>query len=120
MADTNQTERVGVNAVGAIFLSMGWIFREQTISDYGIDAHVEPKDDGIPTGQLIALQIKTGDSHFRKRGDNYVFYGERAYLDYPKGQGTGRGGAQVRRQLSQSRAGVPRCRQFRASSNSFR
>lgn len=58
MADTNQTERVGVNAVEAIFLSMGWIFREQTISDFGIDAHVEPKDDGIPTGQLIALQIK--------------------------------------------------------------
>lgn len=82
MADSNQTERVGVNAVEAIFLNMGWIFREQPISDYGIDAHVEPKDDGVPTGQLIALQIKTGDSYFRKRGENYVFYGERIHLDY--------------------------------------
>ena len=82
MADRNQTERLGVNAVEGIFLQMGWIFREQTISDYGIDAHAEPREDGSPTGQLIALQIKTGESYFRKRGDNFVFYGERQHLDY--------------------------------------
>ncbi|MBB3658422.1 hypothetical protein FHX15_003669 [Rhizobium sp. BK650] len=82
MADRNQTERLGVNAVEAIFLQMGWIFREQTVSDYGIDAHAEPREEGAPTGQLIALQIKTGESYFRKRGNNFVFYGERKHLDY--------------------------------------
>jgi hypothetical protein len=82
MADRNQTERIGVNAVESIFLKMGWIFREQPISDYGIDAHAEPKEDDAPTGQLIALQIKTGKSYFRKRGENFVFYGERPHLDY--------------------------------------
>jgi len=82
MRETNATERLGVNAVERAFLELGWLFREQSINDYGIDAQAEPKSDGIPTGQLIALQIKTGRSYFRKRGDNVVFYGDRRHLDY--------------------------------------
>lgn len=82
MTDTNQIDRIGVNKVESIFLKMGWIFREQAISDYGIDAHAEPKEDNRPTGRLIALQIKAGKSYFRKRGDNYVYYGKRQHLDY--------------------------------------
>jgi hypothetical protein len=74
--------RKGVNAVEAIFLGMGWIFREQPISDYGIDAQVEIVDDGKPTGQLIALQIKSGAAYFRTRGAGYVFYGDPRHLDY--------------------------------------
>ena len=57
------TERVGVNAVEAIFLNeLNWAFREQTVSDYGIDAQVEVMEDGKPTGKLIALQIKSGEA----------------------------------------------------------
>jgi hypothetical protein len=37
----DNTERVGVNAVEAIFLGFKWTFRPQVISDYGIDAQVE-------------------------------------------------------------------------------
>lgn len=38
----NQTERIGINAVEATFLSeFDWIFREQPVSDFGIDAQVE-------------------------------------------------------------------------------
>lgn len=82
MVDRNEIERLGVNAVERAFLEIGWLFREQPISDYGIDAHAEPKDGENPTGQLIALQIKSGKSYFRMRGDNYVFYGEQRHLDY--------------------------------------
>ena len=78
----DQIERLGVNAVERFFLSMNWLFREQQISDYGIDAHAEPKNGDHPTGQLIALQIKSGKSFFRKRGGNYVFYGEARHLEY--------------------------------------
>jgi hypothetical protein len=72
-----QTDREGVNAVEGIFLrELGWIFREQTISDWGIDAHVEVTNRSEPTGRLLALQIKSGKSFFRRRGENFVFYGE--------------------------------------------
>jgi hypothetical protein len=35
-----------------------------------------------PTGKLIALQIKTGASYFRPKGDDFVFYGELRHLEY--------------------------------------
>ena len=45
---------------------MGLIFREQPISDFGIDAQFEIKDTGNATGRLIAAQIKTGPSYFKE------------------------------------------------------
>lgn len=75
-------DRRGVNAVEKVFLEMSWLFREQPISDYGIDAHVEIVNGDYPSGRLLALQIKSGDSYFRKRGENYVYYGEEKHLDY--------------------------------------
>ncbi|WDT86904.1 DUF4365 domain-containing protein [Alteromonas sp. 009811495] len=74
-ARSDQTSRIGVFKVGQIvFSELGWIFREQSTSDYGIDAHFEEVDEGEPTGQLIAVQIKTGDSYFTETdGTGYVF-----------------------------------------------
>jgi hypothetical protein len=78
-----QTDREGVNAVEGIFLrELKWIFREQPISDWGIDAQVEVTNRDGPTGRLLALQIKSGKSFFRKRGHNFVFYGQRRHLNY--------------------------------------
>ncbi|MGO9047789.1 MAG: DUF4365 domain-containing protein [Xanthobacteraceae bacterium] len=77
------TERKGINAVEGIFLNeFGWLFREQPVADYGIDALVEVIENNEPTGKLIALQIKTGDSYFRPKGNGYVFYGELRHLKY--------------------------------------
>jgi hypothetical protein len=46
-----QTERLGVNAVERIFMKeLGWIFREQTVADWGIDAQVEVANESRPTG----------------------------------------------------------------------
>ena len=40
-----------------LFEAWGWLFREQPIEDYGIDAHVEPLDGPEqPSRQLLALQ----------------------------------------------------------------
>ncbi|WP_424632135.1 DUF4365 domain-containing protein [Bradyrhizobium sp. SYSU BS000235] len=76
-----QVDREGVNAVEGIFLrELKWIFREQPISDWGIDAHVEVTNRDEPIGRLLALQIKSGKSVFRKRGETYVFYGEERHL----------------------------------------
>lgn len=82
MARYSATERIGVNAVEAIFVKeLGWIFREQPIADMGIDAHVELVD-GEPTGKLLALQIKTGKGNFHETPTAYVYYGTDAHLDY--------------------------------------
>lgn len=81
--DTDKTNRLGVHAVGLLFEKLGWIFREQPTSDYGVDAIAEKRAyDGTGAGKLIALQIKTGASYFRKRGQDYVYYGEARHLDY--------------------------------------
>jgi tetratricopeptide (TPR) repeat protein len=56
---------MGVSAASIVFEAWGWLFREQQIEDYGIDAHVEPMDaPEHPSRQLLALQIKAGASYF--------------------------------------------------------
>ena len=77
------TERAGINAVERVVLRLGWIFREQPTADFGIDAHVEICDHGKPTGRLIALQIRSGESYFKKRSaDGFVFRGSKEHLEY--------------------------------------
>ena len=63
-AQTALTERAGVAAAQVAFTKMGWFFREQTVSDFGIDAQVEIEECDKPVGRLIALQIKSGQSYF--------------------------------------------------------
>ncbi|AGB71791.1 MULTISPECIES: DUF4365 domain-containing protein [Rhizobium] len=82
MTTSDNTGEKGVNAVARCFLDMGWIFRRQHESDFGIDAQVEVVGDGRPTGQLIALQIKSGSSYFRKKGENIVFPLKPRHLSY--------------------------------------
>ena len=83
MTTTDQTDRAGIHAVGLTFTKLNWAFREQPTSDFGIDAQAEKLNpDGKAGGKLIALQIKTGKSYFRERGDNYVYYGDERHLDY--------------------------------------
>lgn len=83
MRSADQTNRLGISAVDAIFTRMGWAFREQPTSDFGIDAQAEKLgSDGKATGHLIALQIKSGSSWFRRRGAGYVYYGEPRHREY--------------------------------------
>ncbi|WIW90333.1 DUF4365 domain-containing protein (plasmid) [Sphingobium sp. V4] len=80
---TDQTDRAGIHAVAGIFTKLNWAFREQPTSDYGIDAQAEKiSRDNTASGKLIALQIKSGASYFRKRGNDFVFYGEERHREY--------------------------------------
>lgn len=46
----------------------GQIGREITVGDHGIDVEIEFKgDDGRATGRRVYLQLKSGDSHLRRR-----------------------------------------------------
>lgn len=79
----NKTERQGIAAVQGITINeFEWIFREQPIDDMGIDAHIEKVDEGDPKGKLLAVQIKTGTSHFKEKQDSYTYYGKIEHLDY--------------------------------------
>lgn len=79
----SKTDRIGIQAVGEQFERAGYIFREQPISDYGIDAHIEVVEGELVTGKLIALQIKTGISWFQElTSKGFVFRGDNKHLKY--------------------------------------
>jgi hypothetical protein len=75
MCDTEQIDRLGVAIAQQHVLCAGHIFREQPVSDSGVDAHIEIKEGGKATGRLIAAQIKAGKSYFR-RGNEEGFWHE--------------------------------------------
>jgi hypothetical protein len=76
-----------VNAVEQIVLEeLGWIWREQLVSDFGIDGQIELVDEqGKPTGRLIAAQVKTGKSYFRGKGQRIALPVDDAHLRYWQG-----------------------------------
>lgn len=77
------TERLGVAEVTKFFGRVGWFFREQHVHDWGIDGHVEIVRDGRPTGELIAMQIKSGASFFRGEDEkNVTFRPEAKHVEY--------------------------------------
>ncbi|MCV6639609.1 DUF4365 domain-containing protein [Candidatus Albibeggiatoa sp. nov. NOAA] len=84
MSKVDLIDRIGVHKVALTFLEeFGWIEREQTVSDVGIDMQVEIVENGLPTGQLFALQIKSGRSFFREESKNsFIYRGKKRHLDY--------------------------------------
>ncbi|MBF4577147.1 DUF4365 domain-containing protein [Frondihabitans sp. VKM Ac-2883] len=79
-------DRKGIAAVqGKTVRDLDWIFREQPTDDYGIDAQIEIVADDEATGRLLAAQIKSGPSYFRKPhadGDGWWFQLDRDDLTY--------------------------------------
>lgn len=60
-------DRKGVAAVQQIVTTdLEWLFREQPTDDYGIDAQFEVVENNAATGRLLAAQIKSGPSYFKK------------------------------------------------------
>ena len=65
--ESSVTGDIGVALVQVIVGDqLGWIVRPQLHADKGIDAHIEVVQDGKATGRLLALQVKSGESWFRK------------------------------------------------------
>ena len=77
------TEREGVAAVQQCLTQMGWIFRENPHTDYGIDGDVEQVMNDEPTNSHIALQIKSGPSYLKEnREGNITFYIDEWHYKY--------------------------------------
>jgi len=81
-----KTERLGINKTENFFLEeFDWIFRDQPLVDVGVDAIVEIQENGNPTGQFLALQIKAGKSHLKhlkREPSNYVYYTSNIHYNY--------------------------------------
>ncbi len=83
MTEKKQTERLGVSRLDYFFSENGWLFREQTLHDYGIDAQVEIVEHGKPTGELIAMQIKSGASYFSEQtASDVVYRADNTHIQY--------------------------------------
>ena len=72
----NSTERIGVHYCGIIAECHNWMFREQPINDVGIDAHMELVDSSGKIRQFLAIQIKSGESWFKEKKDDYIVFRE--------------------------------------------
>lgn len=80
---SDRTERIGVGIAMLAFESQGFAFREQSESDYGIDAHAELIDLQRPTGRLLAMQLKSGSSYLSdKSSDGFIFRAEKKHVKY--------------------------------------
>ena len=80
---TGNVSRTGTYRIAAIFEKIGFVFREQPIEDYGIDAIIEERGADCLTGKLIGVQIKCGNSFFQETdGDKIIYRGESKHLDY--------------------------------------
>jgi hypothetical protein len=75
-------ERKAIYDTANIFTDMGWFFREQPTMDFGIDALVETSIDKRPNGMFIALQIKGGNSNFKKSESGLTFYFNDSHKQY--------------------------------------
>lgn len=77
------TERIGVNAIERIVIEeLQWIFREQPISDVGIDAMIEIVEDGVPSCKFIATQIKSGKGNFYEKEKSWTYYASDIHYNY--------------------------------------
>jgi len=73
----------GVRYVWNAVAALGWIFRLQTGPDVGIDAQVETVHDNKPTGRLLGIQVKSGDSYFREpTEEGWLYRGSARHLEY--------------------------------------
>jgi hypothetical protein len=84
MSKFSPTERIGVSKIETIFLrDFKWIPRTIHETDVGIDMTVEISENGEPSGELFAVQIKTGKSYFTEENNNkIVFRGKEKHLNY--------------------------------------
>ena len=72
MSETWEQDRTAIHYVGGVALTLKWMWREQPLLDYGIDGHIEICEKSKPTGKLIAVQSKGGDSYFYRRKDEIL------------------------------------------------
>jgi hypothetical protein len=83
VSNSTIVERIGVYYTGYLFSLAGVVFRENPNTDVGIDAQVELVDsDGLATGKLAGVQIKSGDSFVDLGRESFTLRAEQKHFEY--------------------------------------
>lgn len=81
--DSEDKGNIGIDKLSIAIRTMGYKFRRQLESDYGIDAHIEIREnEQYPTGKLIGVQVKTDKSDCTEAKDHYNFNSDYEHLNY--------------------------------------
>ncbi|WP_051691650.1 DUF4365 domain-containing protein [Pedobacter borealis] len=76
-------EREGVLKVALELNSNGYVFRETSNGDIGIDGQIEHVNDGgEATGKIVGAQIKSGNSYLVDKGNHFAFYPHEKHKNY--------------------------------------
>lgn len=76
-------ERKAVLKIADLVNQQGHIFRETPHTDVGLDGQIEYVNvENEPTGGLLAVQIKYGDSYLTDRNDHWIFYPKKKHVQY--------------------------------------
>ena len=90
LLDNEIRERVLVGEVISTVVLAGQLCREKSVSDHGIDMEIEFEDDNDePTGQLLYLQLESGDAyrHWRNSdGEDFFEIAKEHYAEYWQAQ----------------------------------
>jgi hypothetical protein len=81
---TQYQERIGINIVAETLARLNLVWRETPSTDVGIDGQIEfVNETGEATGQIIAVQVKSGPSYLREGANNsWAFYPSEAHRRY--------------------------------------
>jgi hypothetical protein len=82
---TQEREELAVHHVqGVVLKELRWLFRDQRLPDYGVDAQVEIVDADERIDGLLGLQIRGGNSRFvrQKGASGWTFSDHNNHLDY--------------------------------------
>lgn len=72
---TAVTERVGINAVEAACLDLNLIWRDLLQEDVGVDGTIEIAIGDFPSGKLVGVQVKSGQSYIgSETAETFKFY----------------------------------------------
>lgn len=82
--DTEDKGNIGeYNTALATINLLGFKYRGQPKSDYGVDGHIEIRhNEDYPTGRLIGVQVKTDKSDCKEAKDHYNFNSDYKHLIY--------------------------------------
>ena len=74
--------REGVLIVGLKLNKLGLIFRETPNFDVGIDGQIEYVINNVAIGKVVAVQIKSGKSYMKDKGEHFAYYPEEKHKSY--------------------------------------
>jgi len=81
---TQHQERIGISIVAEKLARLNLVWRETPSTDVGVDGQIEfINETGEATGQIVAVQVKSGPSYLREGANNsWAFFPSKAHRRY--------------------------------------